>query len=126
MTLLQDQLARLAEVHPGVTLTELPGGQSLVHVPAVPLAKPGWSKDSTAVWFVVPVGYPQAAPDCFWAEAPLMLATGAPPHASNVQPVPGLGQPHVWFSWHVQRWNPNRDTLLSWVYLIRQRLNEAR
>lgn len=125
MSLIETQLERLKEVRNGATLTQLPEGPFLAHIPHVSLSA-AWSRPSVSVWFLVPVGYPQAAPDCFWAEAPLTLASGAPPQASNLQLVPGLGQSHVWFSWHVQKWNPNRDTLVTWLRLIEQRLNDPR
>jgi len=29
----------------------------------------------------------------------------------------------LWFSWHTQQWNANRDDMLSWLASIRERLS---
>ena len=99
-------------------------GAHVLTVRDVPLPE-GWSARSTTVRFVVPGGYPFAAPDCFWADPQLNLASGMPPKASNQQPLPQTGEMGTWFSWHVARWNPNHDTLQSFLRLIEQRLSEA-
>jgi hypothetical protein len=85
----------------------------------------GWSKSSTNVTFVCPVGYPLASPDCFWTDADLRLANGSDPQNTGVNPIPGFGEDLRWFSWHCPNWNPNRDTLLTWYQQIRQRLAVA-
>ncbi|MDX2211069.1 MAG: E2/UBC family protein [Sphingopyxis sp.] len=86
----------------------------------------GWNKEETAIWMVVPAGYPFAAPDCFWADQGLTLDNGIPPQASGQQAVPHTGEMATWFSWHVSGWNPNRDSLLSFYRLIERRLNDVR
>lgn len=119
------QLDALKEAFPGSTLEPLPGGVELVEVPEVPLA-PGWNKSTTTVWFLIPVGFPSATPDCFFADVDLRLANGAQPANSNVQEIPNAGKgPHVWFSWHTSGWRPTRDTLLTYMRVIRDRLNRA-
>lgn len=82
----------------------------------------GWSKISTAVTFVCPVGYPIASPDCFWTDPDLRLANGSDPQNTGANPIPGFGEDLRWFSWHCPNWNPNRNTLLTWYRQIRQRL----
>ena len=96
-------------------------------VPAVPLP-PGWSKSASGVRFLVPVAYPFAALDCFWADEELRLASGQLPASSgSPNPIPETGQSGLWFSWHlVGAWNPNRDTLSSWVNTIHDRLRQVK
>jgi hypothetical protein len=61
----------------------------LVRIPNVPLPE-GWSQPSTEIRFVVPNGYPYAAPDCFWADMALRLRGGAMPKNATVgQMMPG-------------------------------------
>ncbi len=77
-----------------------------VVVPNVELPK-GWSSDRVTVYFVLPVGYPSAQPDCFWTEATLRLEDGRTPQNTGLQQIPGTSEQLLWFSWHVQTWSPN-------------------
>lgn len=103
----------------------LPSGAVLITVEDVALPV-GWNRDRTHVRFVAPAGYPFAQPDCFWADPGLALANGLVPQSSNPQqPIPETNEPGTWFSWHVQHWNPNRDSLLSFFRVIEQRLQQV-
>lgn len=67
--------------------------------------------------------YPFAQPDCFWADEDLRLSSGGVPQNANLaNPIPYLGQPMLWFSWHLQSWNAARDDLMTWLTVVRQRL----
>lgn len=125
MGLIEDQLNSLQELRPGATLRRLPSGAFVVDVPTVPLG-PGWNKRATAVHFVVPLGYPHAKPDCFWADQDLRLENGAMPQAANSTPLPEVNEACTWFSWHATQWNPNRDSLTTYYYVIANRLRDPR
>lgn len=115
----------LAVLHPGASLTPAQGGLTLVSLPDVRLP-PGWSLGVTPVWFFLPVGYPAAQPDCFWAAAELRLASGAMPANSAVQPVPGTGVQALWFSWHVTSWRPGVDNVVTFARFVVRRFTDAR
>lgn len=119
-SILKEQLDVLLERYPGTTWTSLPQGGWVVSVPDVALK--GWSKPSTTVYFVLPLGYPAAKPDCFLIDHDVRLINGTLPHAAAVQDVPGLGISGLWFSWHIESWNPNSSTVLNWMGVVRQRL----
>lgn len=123
MGILENQLRDLSDRYPALEATRLSSGAHLISVSGVPLPG-GWSKTVTSVRFLVPPAYPFAALDCFWADDDLRLADGRVPQnagAGNVPPE--TGTPGLWFSWHlVQPWNPNRDTLSSWMNTIYDRL----
>ena len=131
MSIVNDQFQELQQANDrqnGFTsaeLTPLPNGTFLVKLNRFKLPK-GWNRQETTVYFLVPVGYPVARPDTFWTDPGLMLLNGGPPaNTGNNQPEgipPGL----LWFSWHPSNWNPNRDTLLTYVAIIRNRFNEVR
>lgn len=113
-----------------VTKTDMGNGGFLITVTEVNIG-PGWNRDKATVLFVAPPGYPSAAPDCFWVEpGALRLESGATPNASNDgNPIPGDTVPArftTWFSWHVQAWNPNSDSLLGYYQRILDRLLPAR
>ncbi len=125
MTVLQQQYELLRERYPEAELRPLPDGSAAVVIPRFPLPS-GWNQPHATVRFLTPVGYPMAKPDCFWTDATLRLANGAPPQSSNMNPMPGVPEPSLWFSWHVAQWNPNRDNLLSYVRVIDSRLRPPR
>jgi hypothetical protein len=124
--ILERQLSELGERFGAVESRPLPGGTILVTVPGVPLP-PGWSAERTAVRFLVPAGYPFAALDCFWADNSLRLAGGGLPRSSGADNVvPDTAEAGLWFSWHLTSpWDPNRDTLSTWMNVILTRLRTA-
>jgi len=120
------QLAELSDRYAGTTHRQLASGTVLVQVPNIALPA-GWSKPKVDLQFLVPVGYPHSPPDCFWTDPDLRLANGALPQSARINPVPETGEPLLWFSWHLARpWNPNQDTLMTWIRVIETRLREAR
>jgi hypothetical protein len=126
LTPFQEQLAGLQQQYPAAIAQPLPSGAILITISGVDLP-PGWSKSYTAVQFVVPLGFPHAQPDCFWADQDLKLQSGTIPQNTAVNPIPETGVTALWFSWHLtQPWNPNKDTLSTWVAVIRNRLRDVR
>jgi hypothetical protein len=121
-SILERQLGELGERFGVVEQFRLPSGNLLVTVQAYPLP-PGWSAERTVVRFLVPPAYPFAALDCFWADNDLRLANGAvPQNAGADNPVADAGYAGLWFSWHLASpWDPNRDTLSSWMNTIGDR-----
>lgn len=133
--MIETQLAQLVserrrEGAPDPTARRLPNGGYLITVPGVDIG-PGWSERMVTVLFVAPPGYPAARPDCFWVEpCGLRVAGGATPQNTNdSNAIPGddvPGRNTTWFSWHLQTWNPNTDTLLRFFNVIMNRLKPAR
>lgn len=112
--------ARIGDVH----VQEVAGAGWVIRIPAVTLPT-GWNKQSTHVSLVAPQGYPFAKPDCFWTDLDLRLANGNMPQNAQINnPIPGVPDAMLWFSWHVDPWNPNRDDLVTWFTLIKQRLSK--
>jgi hypothetical protein len=127
MTPIEKQFEELRGVRNGASSQSLPSGAYLVRVPDYELP-PGWNAKTVTILFVAPAGYPAAKPDCFWTEqAGLRLENGTTPANTNdSNPIPEVGQKGTWFSWHIQNWNPNKDTLVTYLNVIRQRLKPAR
>lgn len=117
------QLAAVRQRYGGASLLAQPDGSKVLEVPDMPLPS-GWSLERTSVWVVVPVGYPQVQPDCFYASSELALTGGAAPASSGIQQL--LGEPKRWFSWHLQAWDPVRDGLAQFIRFVERRLAEAR
>jgi len=107
---------------PGAQRTPLSSGAILIKVHPVQLPR-GWNRSNTSIRFLAPNGYPFSQPDCFWADPGLALENGLAPQASNNQPIPELNEPGTWFSWHLQQWNPNKDSLLTFFRVIERRLS---
>lgn len=127
MTPVEEQLLRLQADHPTATLTRLPSGAHLVTISNYELPR-GWDRDRATILFVAPPAFPAAQPDCFWVEpVGLRLSGGQTPQNTNdSNPIPEVGNRGTWFSWHVQRWNPNYDSLVTYMNVIEQRLKPAR
>lgn len=132
--MIQIQLKELAEhcaangFQPPVP-TLMPNGGVLICIPAVSVT--GWNRAAADVLFVAPPGYPAAQPDCFWVEPNnfRLASNETPKNASDGNPIPGdlvPGRSTTWFSWHVQSWNPNRDSLITFFKVILSRLTPAR
>ena len=123
-SLIETQFAALQAMHPSSTKSAMGDGTELVTVPVVMLP-PGWNQSQTGISFLIPVGFPMARPDCFWADATLRLANGGMPHASGVSQVPSIAEPRLWFSWHLGSWNPVTDTFLTYVRVIHNRFAQG-
>lgn len=124
------QAERAAEGAVAPTMEALPNGSYLITVPDIDIGA-GWNRNTANVIFVAPPGYPTAPPDCFWVTpTEFRLQGGATPQASNdSNPIPGdtnPGRRTTWFSWHLQGWDPNRDSLQTFFKVIMNRLKPAR
>lgn len=116
----EHELQLLQAAHPGVVVHRDPSGQHLIELPDLPLPA-SWNKATATALFRLPPGYPEARPDCFWADADLRLVGGAMPQNSNLPADQLLDRSWLWFSWHVQRWVPGKDDLVKYVGVIAQR-----
>lgn len=131
MTPLEVQLAALKVAHPAALITPLSTGAQLIEIPDYRLPR-GWSESTVTLILLAPAGYPAAQPDCFWLESssgqPIRLANGSTAQNTNDSNIiPGLGRARgTWFSWHLQLWNPNTDTLLRYLKVILKRLDPPR
>jgi len=125
MDLVDQQIGELRATFGEVTLTRRNDGTATIEIQKF-LLPDGWSARETGIIFIVPVGYPVARPDCFWANADLRLASGQAP--ANATPNTNHGGPdqRLWFSWHPSSWNPNADSLLTFANVIRRRFQELR
>lgn len=122
MTPFEQHMKDLQSVCPGATAVRLGSGAQLITIPNYTMPQ-GWDRQTVTILFVAPPAYPAGQPDCFWIEPGCVrLANGATPQGTNdSNPIPEVGPRGTWFSWHVQHWNPNRDSLLSYFKAIEQR-----
>jgi hypothetical protein len=118
---LDEQMTAVSEAYWGAAIQEAGDGTHIVSV-QLPLCA-GWNAASALVRFLVPIPFPAAPPDCFYADPGLRLANGALPTNTGSQLL--AGQQLLWFSWHLASWNPARDTLLGYVRIIAERLRRA-
>jgi hypothetical protein len=121
----QRQFEHLREVRPRATIEWRPDGTAFVTVPELELAAGKWNKRSTTVRFVVPLGYPAAKPDSFWVDPDVRLATGLMPQNTAINTSHGGPAPLLWFSWHTISWNPNSDSLKTYLSVIDKRLQQG-
>lgn len=123
--ILQRQFETLAARWKGATLSGNGDGSHAITVPDLSLP-PGWNRSSVGVAFVVPVGYPLAAPDCFWSEPGLALDHGGPPQNTGHNAGAGIPPGWLWFSWHPGYWDANGSNLETYLNVIRRRFAEVK
>jgi hypothetical protein len=125
VTPLETQFLVLKSLAPDALLTPLPSGAHLVSVPDVQLPE-GWSPNRVTIFFIAPPGYPASQPDCFWAAPMGVRFEGRTPNGSNdANPIPEVPtQSATWFSWHIQHWNPNRDSLVTYFKVVKRRFHD--
>lgn len=117
------QLGDLRGQYPDATWVILPNGTVRVTIPNVVLPK-GWSRERVTVHMVLPVGYPVARPDCFWTDPDLRLEGGRTPQNTGLNLIPETTDQLLWFSWHIESWNPNGHSALTWLRVIRKRFEQ--
>ncbi len=135
MNALHDGMARLRTRWPQSHYQPSKHGAYLIIVPSVLLPK-GYRENICTVLFVVPPGYPAACPDHFFTDIEIRLENGAIPkntvlpHSVHGGNFPKKTWPQwsqcMWWSWHLQMWNPNQSNLYTYMRVILQRLNPAR
>jgi hypothetical protein len=107
------------------SLTPVGNGTYLVRLQDYSLPS-GWKPRHTNIYFLVPAGYPVSRPDTFWTEANVFLESGGQPMNIGTNQQPGVPANLKWFSWHPGTWNANRDSLITWVEMIRRRFEDRR
>jgi hypothetical protein len=117
------QLEEMRSQYPESVWLQLPSGAVKVTVPNVPLPK-GWSAERSTVYMLLPVGYPVARPDCFWADSGLRLEGNRTPQNTGLSAIPETVEQLLWFSWHVESWNPNSHSVLTWLRVIKKRFEQ--
>lgn len=81
----------------------------------------GWSQEQTELLLRLPPAFPDAKPDMFWTESELRLADGSvPKQADVIQKY--LGRDWRRFSWHLSKWSPASDDILTFIEFIERRL----
>jgi Prokaryotic E2 family E len=98
--------------------------QIRVVIDGYPLPK-GWSKNETRLLLLTDVSYPNSRLDMFWVDADLRLKDGRIPEASNAVDS-HLGTEWRRVSWHVKKWNPAVDDIISFLRTIDARLRQLR
>lgn len=123
MDQIEVQYQKLKGSYPTAELQRRDDGTAVISIPDFALPS-GWNVAATTVYILVPVGYPHAKLDSFWADGNLRLANnGMPANTGNNNTV---GEGKLWFSYHTSHWNPNLDTLLTYANVIKQRLRDVK
>ena len=124
MGVLEEQFTSLLQDYPSAQMKPQADGTFVVVIEGSKLAQ-GWNQATTTVRFVVPLGYPIARPDCFWTDSNVRVANGtANPKNAAIQLTAFAGE-QMWFSWHVGSWNPQTDSLKTYMKVIEARLKVA-
>lgn len=103
--------------------THRDGNQIFIIFETYPLP-PGWNKKETKLLLITDISYPNSRMDMFWVDPDLTLPDGGRiPQAGNAIET-YLGQQWRRFSWHVQRWNPAVDNVITYLGTVDARLRQ--
>ncbi|MCH8905986.1 MAG: hypothetical protein IH840_02765 [Candidatus Heimdallarchaeota archaeon] len=105
---------------------------SWVVIPNYELPADRFNMEMTDLHFLIPIGYPNTAPDNFFVNQNLRLSDNQMPPAFSANPNSNTGQAKApgnwgWFSWHPDTWRASSeitkgDNLASFVRSIGTRL----
>ena len=98
------------------------GNRIFIIIQKYPLP-PGWNKNETRLLLISDVSYPNSKLDMFWVDVDLKLGGGRVPQAGGAVET-YIGQQWQRFSWHVQKWNPVRDNVVTYLDTIDARLRQ--
>ena len=82
---------------------------------------PGWNKGETRLLLIADISYPNSKLDMFWVDPDLQLEGGKIPQAGDSIEA-YIGQQWRRFSWHVQKWNPAVDNVITYLNTVNARL----
>jgi hypothetical protein len=98
------------------------GNQIFVVFEDYPLPN-GWNKEKTKLLLITDISYPNSKIDMFWVDNDIRLANGMIPRAGGSFET-YLGQMWHRFSWHVQKWNPAIDNIITYLGTVDARLGQ--
>lgn len=132
---IEEGLKRIQTKYPQAHILNNPQAESLLVIPSVLLPK-GFNKTICTVLTKIPHGFPGTHPNGFWIDFPDLKVKLTPsdvtgrPYYSNNNNIYGYPEwdGHVtYFYWRLQAWNPNKDSLYTWLMAITKgRLKAAR
>jgi hypothetical protein len=98
------------------------GNRIFIIIEKYPLPQ-GWNKKETRLLLISDISYPNSKLDMFWVDVDLKLDGGRVPQAGGTVETYN-GQQWQRFSWHVQKWNPARDNVITYLDTIDARLRQ--
>jgi len=122
---LLDEVTRLRDL--GYTLEVTEEGQRIYLTFQNFSLGSAYSPSVSSLMVFTSVQYPNAGFDMFWVEEGVKLASGGIPQAGDSVET-YLGRRWRRFSWHLPQnrpWNPSRDSLLTWLAAVEERLRKG-
>lgn len=83
----------------------------------------GWNKPTTRLLLITDISYPNSKLDMFWVDEDVRLADGRIPQAGGTFET-YLNQKWHRLSWHVQKWNPAIDNVITYLGTVEARLRQ--
>ena len=121
---LESDLATLRQKGFSVTAHREPekGARIYIRFDRYPLPL-GWNKRQTRLLLITDISYPNSKLDMFWVGVDLQLEDGRIPKCSESIET-HMGQQWRRFSWHVQKWNPAIDNVITYLATVDARLGQ--
>ena len=85
-----------------------------------PLSTAIWSTDKADLLVITHPSYPNPKMDMFLVDPAITLKNGTVPKATSS--ATKFGKTWQQFSWHVNKWNPAKDNLVTYLDVVNDRL----
>lgn len=83
----------------------------------------GWGKEETNLLIITDISYSNSKLDMFWVDTDVMLDGNKNPQAGeSIEHY--MGKDWRRFSWHVKKWNPAVDNIITYLGTIDARLRQ--
>ena len=113
-----EEIERVKADYPNLQVQQRPDGSMYILIPSISLP-PGWNVPATKILVILPVQYPQAPPQGFYADANLKLADGRPPSGGGAASIDN--EQWLRFCWNPQSWDMSREALWKYVKFVESR-----
>lgn len=113
-----EEIERVKADYANLQVQQRPDGSIYIFVPSISLPQ-GWNMQTTKLLVILPVQYPQAPLQGFYADANLKLADGRAPSGGGAATIDN--EQWLRFCWNPQTWDMSRENLWKYIKFVESR-----
>lgn len=113
-----EEIERVKADYANLQVQQRPDGSIYIRIPSVSLP-PGWNMPATKILVIIPVQYPQAPPQGFYADANLKLADGRQPSGGGAAAIDN--EQWLRFCWSPKGWDISKENLWKYIKFVESR-----
>ena len=113
-----EEIERIRTDYLNLQVQQRPDGSTYIIIPSISLPN-GWNMPATKILVILPVQYPQASPQGFYADPNLKLADSRAPSGSGAAVIDS--EQWLRFCWNPQVWDMSRESLWKYIKFVETR-----